>query len=102
MMMMSRIPSGSDYNPTNTPPLGYFPYPKLQGVTPRTGGQQVVKYTGCEPVVDSFQYRPEALYANGNNQTIQAYLQQGVNALYQQGSGNTSQLTSLNTMTALQ
>jgi hypothetical protein len=102
MMMMSRIPSGSDYNPTNTPPFGYFPYPKLQGVTPKTEGQPIVTYRGCEPVVDNFQYRPEALYANGNNQTIQTYLQQGVNALYQQGSGNTSQLASLNAKTALQ
>jgi len=102
MMMMSRISSGSDYNPINTNPLGYFPYPKLQEVTAKTIGQPIVKYTGSQPVVDRFQYRPEALYANGNNQAVQTYLQQGANALYQQGSGNTSQLASLNAKTALQ
>jgi hypothetical protein len=102
MMMMSRIPSGSDYSPLNLNPLGFFPYPKLQNVSSKTSGEAIVRYTGSQPVVDRFQYRPEALYANGTNQTIQTYLQQGANALYQQGNGNTSQLAALKATTALQ
>lgn len=102
-MMTSPTASGSSYTLGNSNlPLGYFPYDKLQTVIPKTTGKAIIQYTGNAPIADRFQYRPEALYANGTNQTVQTYLEKGANALYQQGRGNTSQLASLNAITALQ
>jgi hypothetical protein len=89
-------------NYTTGYPLGVFPYDKTQAVQAKTTGAAIINYQGSAPVTDRFEYRPEALYANGNKQTIQAYLEQGINALYQQGNGNNSAIASLNAKTAIQ
>lgn len=89
-------------NYTTGYPLGIFPYDKTQGVNAKTNGPAIINYQGSAPVTDRFEYRPEALYANGNKQTIQTYLEQGINALYQQGNGNHSAIASLNAQTAIQ
>jgi hypothetical protein len=89
-------------NYTTGYPLGVFPYDKTQAVQAKATGAGIINYQGSASVTDRFEYRPEALYANGNKQTIQAYLEQGINALYQQGNGNNSAIASLNAKTAIQ